>query len=873
MTVNRGLTRFTLRAILVPLLAVLAGCVAPAAPNRSTPPPAPQQAEPANPAGDYAPGGVFGTRHSEIGRKANAGRFSEIVDLVGTDTDKYATLALYDHRKVCEALLSMRRLGPVLECVGLLAQRADANGGRIPGRIYRQTTDHGEAWSGAILGLMLAQAYQFQGDFVKARDYAKDVLSVTADLENFQFPEMVAYEDEPLQKFRNAISFGLRSAVQEGERKALGEQYRTDMMIAAVGVAGVSAARTGQDAAARDAVAQLAAIDTGGFFTRAADEERRAQQARILFALRDYEASIAVMEQVGKLGVGGALQELFSLTGKVNPFSVLYAGETGVLTVSQMEFAAGVEPRLMLHRAQLETGRLQGARKGFDSLLREKYIGSFGNALYFALHGRGRVALSEGDTDAALDYFRRAIEVIEEQRSAIRSETYKMAFVGDKQEVYRDMVNTLVRVGRAGDAFEYAERGKARALVDMLAGRELSPGRELDAGQAAALLRELEAAEDASWKSAGFSVAAAGSGGNRSVRSVRDRIRAQAPEFASLVSVTTPGLAKIQSRLGANESLLEYFYVGDDGVLLAFVVTRDQVRAFPLEGRGLVREVRRLRRAISEPGGGHWESRSRKLYQRLLEPVAGVLDQRNLVIVPHGILHYVPFAALQAADGRALLDRHAIRMLPSASVLQFIGDRVSGTRQALVLGNPDLGDASRDLPGAEAEARAIASVVPGATVLLRDSASETLLKKAGSQFGYLHLASHGEFNPAEPLASRLLLAPDDANDGNLTVGEIYDLDLRADLVTLSACETGLGDITGGDDVVGLSRGFLYAGSESIVSSLWPVADEATRHLMQAFYENLGRSGKRDALRLAQMATREKYPHPAHWSAFQLTGAP
>ena len=127
-------------------------------------------------------------------------------------------------------------------------------------------------------------------------------------------------------------------------------------------------------------------------------------------------------------------------------------------------------------------------------------------------------------------------------------------------------------------------------------------------------------------------------------------------------------------------------------------------------------------------------------------------------------------------------------------------------------------------------------------------------------------------NTKKPLDSALLLAEDDTNDGKLTVGELYSLRLNADLVTLSACETGLGQINSGDDVVGLTRGFLYAGTSSVVASLWQVDDEATSQLMIQFYSELAQKPKSEALRAAQLTIRKKYPHPFFWSAFYLTGS-
>jgi CHAT domain-containing protein len=155
--------------------------------------------------------------------------------------------------------------------------------------------------------------------------------------------------------------------------------------------------------------------------------------------------------------------------------------------------------------------------------------------------------------------------------------------------------------------------------------------------------------------------------------------------------------------------------------------------------------------------------------------------------------------------------------------------------------------------------------------LLRDAASERAFRAESAAFGYLHLATHGKFQSSAPLKSFLLLAGDDDFDGLLTVDEIYNLKLHADLVSLSACETGLGRGGAGDDVVGLVRGFFYSGARSLLASYWAVDDQATSELMQAFYRNLQRMNKRDALRAAQLAALAQRQEPYFWASFYLTG--
>lgn len=261
------------------------------------------------------------------------------------------------------------------------------------------------------------------------------------------------------------------------------------------------------------------------------------------------------------------------------------------------------------------------------------------------------------------------------------------------------------------------------------------------------------------------------------------------------------------------------------------------------------------------------------LNEELIQPVEEMIGSTNLAIVPHGPLHYLPFNALYEKDG-FLIDRYNIRVLPSASVMTFLKDRREGhAGNLLAFGNPDLGDPTYDLPGAQNEAIAITKDQPKSKLLLRNKATETAVKRLGEQFRYIHFATHGTFDAEKPLSSGLLMASDGENDGKLTVGELYELRLPADLVTLSACETALGKVANGDDVVGFTRGFLYAGTSSIVSSLWKVDDQATSILMQQFYRSLKETDKRSALRTAQLKVKDTYnAHPYFWAAFQITGS-
>src|SRR3989449_355698 len=256
-----------------------------------------------------------------------------------------------------------------------------------------------------------------------------------------------------------------------------------------------------------------------------------------------------------------------------------------------------------------------------------------------------------------------------------------------------------------------------------------------------------------------------------------------------------------------------------------------------------------------------------------VEPVTlSEIQGTRLLIVPHDVLHYLPFAALRSPAGRWLIEDYALATLPSASVLKFLAAKDASNAHPLALGNPDVGPAL-NLRYAEREARVVGETYPDATVLVRDAASEARVKALAGSAGMLHFATHAELNESEPMSSALLLTPGDGEDGRLEVRELFGLDLHARLVVLSACETGLGKLSRGDDLVGLQRAFLYAGTPAVVTTLWKVDDRASFVLMRELYVRLKTTAPGEALSLAQRETLRQFPHPFAWAGYGLTGAP
>jgi CHAT domain-containing protein len=313
-----------------------------------------------------------------------------------------------------------------------------------------------------------------------------------------------------------------------------------------------------------------------------------------------------------------------------------------------------------------------------------------------------------------------------------------------------------------------------------------------------------------------------------------------------------------------------------------FVLTSDGLRAkeIPVKSPDLQAKVELLRDLMLRKHTTEWELPAASLYQSLIAPVisAGWLNGvSRLYIVPHSILHYLPFAALlntSGSTGRALVDDFALAYLPAAAALVQQGQAAGPNKSMLAMA-----PASTRLIYTQQESQSVSRYFPGQNkVLLGNQATESSFKRLAGQYDVIHLATHGYFNKLNPLLSGVMLEPDAQEDGRMEVHEILGLKLNARLVTLSACDTALGsgyfaDVPAGDDLVGLTRSFLYAGTPSVLATLWEVNDRSAGVLMRGFYGLLRQTDKATALARAQrnMRSRGPYSHPYFWSSFVLVG--
>jgi CHAT domain-containing protein len=260
----------------------------------------------------------------------------------------------------------------------------------------------------------------------------------------------------------------------------------------------------------------------------------------------------------------------------------------------------------------------------------------------------------------------------------------------------------------------------------------------------------------------------------------------------------------------------------------------------------------------------------KELYRMLVAPLEGHIKTRRVGIISHNILHYLPFSALLKGE-RYFGDDHEIFYLPSASVLRFAQRRSPGTK--LLAFGQGRAEGLAFLPFAVRSAHDVAKLY-GTVALTDAAATETSFRERITESDIVFVAAHGKLNTVTPLFSQIVLARDEKNDGLLEVHEIYGLDLRkVSLLVLSACQTELGNRSNGDDIVGLNRAFMYAGTSAVVTTLWSVTEKQSGELMVSFFKNLSQgAGKTEALQKAQREIRSKYPHPYYWAGFMLTGA-
>ena len=501
--------------------------------------------------------------------------------------------------------------------------------------------------------------------------------------------------------------------------------------------------------------------------------------------------------------------------------------------------------------------------------------------------GQGQALAAQEKTDDAIAAYKEAIRIIEETRSGIAEERYRAGYIEDRYQVYVALVELLLKVHKPDDAFLYSEKLRARAYLDRFAASAPIGGdtgtqqrmREL-AEQIQALRRtvqkEYSVPQNERRGDALELFSSELAGAERDYEALLDSSDVSATGSTPTRSANLPSLAQIQQLLPANTALIEYV-VGRQMISI-FLVTPSSLVGMPVQikAESLSSRAELLRGLISERRP-EWIEPARGLRKVLFDPIRSdgrLSSVRQLLIVPDGVLNYVPFAALPVGVNRFLGDEFTIAYLPAAAALA--SDRESRGGTTLLAMAPS----GAHLPNAPIEVREIGQLFgPTSRVVVGRAATKTLFKQIASDYDYLHLATHGSLNRNAPSLSAIELEPDKESDGRLELYEIAGMKLHARLVTLSACETALGkgyfsETPGGDEFVGITRAFLSAGGQNVLASLWAVNDESTRALMLRFYRHLLTTNGAEALAKAQQELRRsdvRYRHPYYWAPFVMVG--
>ena len=659
-------------------------------------------------------------------------------------------------------------------------------------------------------------------------------------------------------------------------------------------------AETAKLAAELDLTGALGSVrrSTAAIHLELGDVEPARRDARE--ALRLHRAAALVFDELDDILV---LAEIEGRSGRHADAARLLAAAGPIadtLGARSAKIAVALTSARLADRAN-DPSRVLRALRDADSLLMPGDFAGAGETHALAARAYAR----RGALDSAVVAGRRAIAAIEHVRGNLASEQLRRTLLADRGAVYADHVLTLLRLDRVAEAFSVADAARSRGLAEYLASArdEFRRGRRVDViGEGERLLREIDALL-ATLKSLDSVPARERSPGSvitsvelmarlERSRAAYEALLARAgrehPRAAALLGVRATVTEDVQRALDADEALLEYLVASDRVVL--FVATRSALRTVEIaSGSGALADRVRLLREIWGSREVPWQTglpAARALHRTLLGDAlrSNMLDGvRRLVIVPHGVLAQLPFAALvNERNGRFVVQDFEVMYLPSAGTLPALRQETSADHQG-PLGGSAFAPFPRDLPASAAEVAVVRGALPEVRTHVGGTATESAVRAALAERGLVHVASHGVLNSHNPMFTRIELArparrmvTDD--DGRLEVHELIAMVIRSPLVFLSGCETSaletwLDDAVRGSDHTTLAQSLLYAGAGNVLGTLWRIDDAGAAAFAKPFYRSLSGAAVARSLASAQRAMlgSSRFAHPYYWAGYLLTG--
>jgi CHAT domain-containing protein/Flp pilus assembly protein TadD len=766
-------------------------------------------------------------------------------------------------------------LGQIYAVTGILDKSMDYTNKALA--IFKQAADRkGEMESYLTLGSIFLDL----GDLITAKNFIEQSLKIALELEmgTSRHNQLLASLSSTLGVYEDALRY---------QEKALQNARKFGIM------AQIVWATIGMGDIYRDL----------GDFARAEKYYRQAQQVKDTTSIKAGSLGASLDLRLGEMlsankffasegSVSGEgisslrFAELLIQNGKSDS-ALIFLDQSGRLFSRAGNKQGLSNVKLLKGSIMVDQGNNSMARHLLDSAAMTP---EFPETVWQSWYHLGRMYENLNQDDKAIESYRNSISVIEKIRGNLTIDEFKSVYFNSKRQVYDRLINVLLKNNKFIDAFQFSENARARAFYDILVNRRINfrgsvPGdlismeqeKRIEIQKLFKLLQRGDAGGSDTEKSRSADVTQIRSTLARAQEEYEEiiqKIKLNNKEYAEMVTAQPVSLSDLQTRIDPNTAALAY-WISDRDLIIWFITHSEIIsKTVRINSDDLTYQVEKARRSIQSLSTEDTRTDMSSLYRLLIAPFeSNIASFSNLIIIPNGSLHFLPFQALMNKKGEYLVQNFNLVYSPSASVFTLCNDKLikSGSKFMGVALSDISVDNNVGLPGTEDELKKILPLFPDNISAFGKQSTETFVKNNAGDYNFMHFATHGSYNYRQPLYSYLLFPPSENDDGKLYVYEVFELTLNAKLVALSACETGLGNISLGDELTGLSRAFLFAGSSAVVVSLWSVADYPTALLMSNFYRYLRDHPMQEALTLAQRDVIKVFPQPIYWSPFVLIG--